>query len=730
MRVALAAVLLLITAAASWQIHGVVADRDRDRFDAEVARIDTAIEERMRAYVQVLRGGAAFFAGSRDVALTEWLQYVDGLRLDERYPGFKSLSFAPQVPRERLGAFVARARAQRVPAGADDAAVREYAVRAPVGARDAPAVASPILFVAPFVPENTRVLGIDMISEPVRRAAMLRARASGRAAASPRLKLSGGQANQSGFIVYVPLVRDGRFLGWLTAAFETERFMTGLLGRTLGGDVRLALSDGSGRPADAGLLWSTQGTARDLSPLPLPEGGDGALTRTSALQVPGQTWTARYASAPGFTSPWATWAPLLVLAGGGVLTVLLVLLSRASSRWRDSADLLAAQAGVLREARDAAQAADRAKATFLATMSHEIRTPMNAVVGMSSLLLRSPLDTEQEARARVIRESGEHLLGLINEILDVSKLEAGRIELEDAPLEVRRLVAGTVDLLGAETQKRDVTIDIDVAAGTPAWVRGDDGRLRQVLLNLLANAVHHSPDGSRVGVSVDATAVDDGWVLEFAVADRGPGIDPADHQRIFRPFEQGAGAAGGTGLGLPIARRLVEAMGGAISVVSSPGTGATFRFTVRAGRAEAQIRPAVPEPREAPGAGLSGLRVLVAEDNPLSQLMVRDALGQLDVSADIVGDGAEALAAVERQPYDVVLLDLHMPVLDGAATARRIVETVPAGQRPRIVAMTADVTAAARTEAAEAGMEDFVAKPVTAADLDTALRRNAGATFA
>jgi signal transduction histidine kinase/ActR/RegA family two-component response regulator len=711
--VLLAVVLLVITALGTWRVHATLADRDRDRFDNEVTRTDTAIAERMRAYVQVLRGGVGFFGASEDVSRQEWLDYVASLRLEERYPGFKSLSYAPAVPRAELAELVRRTRAERVPPG--QGAVRRFGVVVPAGAAGpAPALASPILYVAPFTPANVKVLGVDMLREPLRRTAMLRARATGQAVLSPRLRLSGGVGRESGFIVYVPIQRGGRPLGWLTAAFQTTRFMDGLLGGRHGDALRIAVSDGTRRTAARSLLWSTSGVAKDLSPLPLPDGGDGDLTRTTRVALPGRTWTVRYATGPDYTSAWVFWAPLLVVLGGLLLTALVARLAR--------------QAIVLRHARDAAQAADRAKATFLATVSHEVRTPMNAVIGMSSLLLRSPLSVEQESRARVIRSSGEHLLHLINEILDFSKLEAGKVELEAAPFDLRACVDSCVDLVAADAVARGIDVGVTVAPGAPEWVLGDDSRLRQVLLNLLANAVRHSPDRGRVAIAVAAAAVDDGWELRLEVSDHGPGLDAEDQRRLFEPFEQGrSAAAGGTGLGLSIAKRLVDAMHGTIGVVSAPGEGATFTFTARVGTAAPVPRPAPAPPATSAALAAPQLRVLVAEDHPLNQLMVRDAFGQLGVTADVVGDGEEVLSAVERQAYDVVFLDLHMPVLGGLDTARELHRRLAEDVRPRIVAMTADVTADARAEAASAGMDDFIAKPLTPEDLAAALARSAAA---
>ncbi|PTL60331.1 CHASE domain-containing protein [Paraconexibacter algicola] len=720
----LVAALLLMTALGAWLAHGVLADRDEERFRSEIERIDAAIEDRMATYVQVVRGGLGLFEASEKVSRTEWLRFVELLELDRNYPGFKSLSYAPLVRRADLPDFLARVRAEPLPPGVPPTnALRTYELVAPAGSRGGGDLHSPLLYTAPFV-RNIGALGADMIREPGRRAVMLDALRSGQARITRRVNLRGTDPDTAGFIAFVGLRKDGRDLGWLTAAFTANEFLRGLLGRAPS-PLDFELTDGQGA-----LLASTAGVTRTGAPRALPDETDDTFRGTSALRMPGRIWQGRYVAGADFASTSTTVVPLAILLGGTLVTGLLALIALAAGSSRRQAATLAEQAIVLERARDEAQAADRAKATFLATMSHEIRTPMNAVVGMSSMLLRAPLSEEQHERARVIRSSGEHLLGLINEILDVSKLEAGRIELEAGPLEVRGLIVGTVDLIRADAEARRVSVEVDIAPGTPPWVHGDDGRLRQVLLNLLANAVRHSPEAGRVRVGVGATPVPDGWELDLTVADTGPGIDPADRDRIFEPFEQGTGRVGGTGLGLSIASRLVEAMGGRIEVQDTPGGGATLHFWACVGAAQAPIRPAVPDPVPAVDDAFAALRVLVAEDNPLNQLMVRDVFGQLGLCADVVGDGEEAVAAVVRQPYDVVFLDLHMPVLDGLAAARELVATIPAPRRPRIVAMTADVTAAAREEAAAAGMEDFVAKPVIAADLVAVLRRSATVTAA
>ncbi len=740
-------VLVAATALGTWQAQRVVERHQRARMDAEVARIDTALGQRMTAYVQVLRGGLGLFRASDEVTREDWLNYVRTLRLGERYPGFKSLSYAPAVPLGGLPAFVARVRAERPPPGLRDPTVlRRYRVRAPYGSGGAIRLHAPILYVAPFSTVNQRVLGVDMMREARRRTAMERAAAKDTAVLSPRLRLSGSANDEAGFIAYVPVERDGRTLGWLTAAFLAEDFARGLLGRD-GSPLRFEVRDGTGNGDDA-LIYSTAGVLADGAPRPLAAAGDAALRRTTRVAMPGRRWQVRYVTGPGFVSTTDRAAPWLVAAGGLLLALLFFAVAQAGARWREQAATLAEQGEGLRVARAEAEAATRAKSAFLATMTHELRTPMNAVIGMSGILAETPLDAEQREAAEIIRTSGEHLLTLINEILDFSKLEAGRVELEDVPFEVRGCVRSSVDLVAADARAAGVAVRTSVTPAVPGWLRGDVSRVRQVLVNLLANAVRFTPHGGRIDVVVDATDPGDGRrELHVAVADTGIGMTAEQQARLFEPFVQADASIsrthGGTGLGLSIARRLVEAMDGEISVTSTPGEGSTFRFTVRAHEASGPAtgpplgrEPAAPtrEPADVRPGDRHPLRVLIAEDHPVNQVVARRVFARLGYAADIVGDGAEAVEAVARQPYDVVFLDLQMPVMDGLQAAAALVRRWPEGARPRLVAMTANADPEGEAAARAAGMDDYVCKPADAQELarilkDTArVRRGTGTT--
>jgi signal transduction histidine kinase/ActR/RegA family two-component response regulator len=378
----------------------------------------------------------------------------------------------------------------------------------------------------------------------------------------------------------------------------------------------------------------------------------------------------------------------------------------------------------LSHARDAADAANEAKSAFLATMSHEIRTPLNGVLGMAQAMAADDLGAVQRERLDVIRQSGETLLAILNDVLDLSKIEAGKLELEDAEFNLADLARGAHAAFTAIAHKKGLSFDLIVEPSATGVWRGDPTRVRQILYNLISNALKFTDAGE---IRVTARRVD--GRLELVVRDTGIGMSPETVTGLFAKFTQADTSTtrrfGGTGLGLSICRELAALMGGTIEAVSAPGAGSTFSVRLNLPWLKTGAAKPLASSAPAPAATQASptLRILAAEDNQINQLVLKTLLHQAGVSPTVVENGQVCLEVWEAGAWDVILMDVQMPVMDGLTAARAIRQREAETGRPRtpIVALTANAMAHQVLAYFAAGMDGHVSKPIEAAKLFAAI---------
>ena len=661
---------------------------------------DLAYEQAEKLHVSILRSMevihsvASLYLAENGIARQQFHDFVQ--QTLARQPEVQALEWAPLVGASQRAAFEAMATAEGLPGFA----IREKGAGErlqPAGQR---AEYAPVYYIEPFE-KNSAALGFDLRSDAERRQSMDRARDSAEPAATAPIQLVQGPENESGFLVLLPVYAGGvphgegerrqRLAGFAVVVFRVNDLVQTEFSALANKGITACLFDDS--PAGQ-LIYGDRLT--------------GAPDKVW-MEVGGRHWVMEFAPNAEFMAAQSHLQSWLVLASGLGFTFFIA--AHLFGVWRRTMMVAAA---------------NQAKSDFLASMSHEVRTPLNAILGYTQLLQHDPsLPPEQRDSIAGISASGKHLLGLINEILDLSKIEAGRMELNAIDFDLAVLANGLAATFHPLCAQKKIGFRLEIPPGDWHRVRGDEGKLRQVLINLVGNAVKFTSAG-QVTLRMKRQPGGDAW--RFEVFDTGLGILPGEQTEIFKPFHQGTGAQhqGGTGLGLAIAQKQVDLLGGKLELRSERGVGSCFFFTIPLpGTSTPVEEPAPRVVRLAPG---FAVQALVVDDNRENREVLGGMLAAVGCHVYYAADGAEALTlASERQPQ-VVFLDLLLPGLSGVATARKICEA-PDGASPKIIGHTASVLAFHRTDAMAAGCIDFITKPFEEQQIYQCLERWLGVRF-
>ncbi len=716
----LASVLWLYLRASGWEQARIGL-----AFAQRAEHLGNAIMRSIGTHIEVLHATEGLFAASERVEREEFRAFTESLIA--RHPGLQLLEWVPRVPQGARAAFEAAVRNE----GHAGFEITEWH---PPGRRRASPRDEyfPVYYLVPHR-GNEAALGFDTASEPVRREALMRARDGGQPVASGRVALVQDQGHRRSIVLFHPVYRKAssraslaerraHLEGFVVAVLRIRDLVASVLSERDGHGIALKIEDDAAPPSERALYVSDPDVRDPASPAIAPGVPDaGSLGDPNAFRhrvsygEHGRTWTLTMSPTPAYLAAQRSWQAWAVLAAGllfiALLEVVLLVVTGRGARIEAlvadrTADLKRAEEA-LRHAKEAAEAANRAKTEFLANMSHELRTPLNSVLGYTQLLRsQAGLSAGQAKALSVMQTSGEHLLTLIDDILDMAKIEARTIEICPADFDLRDLLDGLAAPMRTRAEAKGLSFVSVYLTELPERVRADGRRLRQVLVNLLDNAIKYTRSGG-VALKIGRNA----GRLRFLVEDTGIGIEAAHLEEIFEIFHQIRGpntVADGTGLGLAISRQLVRLMGGVLEVASTPGEGSRFWFDLDLPPVAAPAR--VPARRAVVGIEGARRRVLVVDDDADSRGLLRDALTPLGLEFYEASEGEDGVRQAQALRPDAVLMDLRMPGLDGLAATRRI-RTLPELRSTVIIAISASAFEHDREQCLRAGADDFLAKP-------------------
>ena len=725
---------------------------DEINFNERVTNSNSALTARYNSYVDLLRGAASYYVSSTRVTREDWRTYVDFLKIRQIYPGINGIGFClPFTSIEQHQQFQHEIESESLQS---QPVVNVPNVTAPEN--HDPLLKHLIITHIEPLDINLSALGLKLSSETGRLHAALSARDSGEPKITTRIILIQDGEARPGFLLYVPAYKPGHpittpeqrkqaHLSFAYAPFITELFVAGVLGDVNPEQINFSVYDSDSISLDS-LVYSNITNREAKSPF------DFDQVRT--LDIGGQIFTTTWQRGSEYKG-----GSLYTANVAGVLSALFTCLlafaaynyeslNRSKKIIESTTEALTATNQLLKSEIDvrktaeaeasrselAAKSANEAKSDFLAIMSHEIRTPMNSVIGFAQLLSSSKLTSEQHLWASYIQSSSGALLSLMNDILDFSKIEAGKMELENIPFSLQEVIEYVTGSFSIQAVEKGIIVDTKVEGDLPEYVLGDPTRLKQIVINLVSNALKFTDKGS-VTTHLEWIGNKEAGTVRIRVADTGIGIAPDKVDDLFEQFTQAdlstTRVYGGTGLGLSICQKLTALMNGTIHATSPTSQGTTMVVEIPFSVSKEVINTPIQEvtPTDANKTTEPLAKILLVDDNDLNQQLGLTLLEQLGYAVTLANDGAEAIKLTKQTYYPIIFMDCRMPIMDGfdATLEIRKLETadlLPRGahkKRIAIIALTANVSSEDKEACSRAGMDDYISKPYQALDFQKVL---------